>query len=131
MYLEPGEQVFPGAVDVQSPAHLFHLVECQLLVSLHVCALPILLLPQTLPFFNVSQAGHELQPVRVETPQRGVPHAEDVFRGCDEMEDLVVSIEDVDDCQPERLVLLRELEMVSMEPRGGPGANLLDVFYGN
>jgi hypothetical protein len=35
------------------------------------------------------------------------------------MEDLVVAIEDVDEGQPEVLVLLGELEMVSMEAGGG------------
>lgn len=56
----------------------------------------------------------------MEAAKSGVPHAEDVVRGRNEVEDLVVAIEDVDEGEPKGLVLLGELEMVAVEAGGGP-----------
>jgi hypothetical protein len=47
-YSEPIEEVFFWAVDVESPTHLFYLVECQLLISFDVGTLPVLFLPYPL-----------------------------------------------------------------------------------
>jgi hypothetical protein len=130
-YLEPAEQIVSGAVDVQFSAQLFDLVKGETLILVPIGAFPVLFLPDSLALFDVSEPGHELQSVCMEAAKSGVPHAEDVVRGRNEVEDLVVAIEDVDEGEPKGLVLLGELEMVAVEAGGGPWADFLDVLDGN
>jgi len=113
-YSEPIKEVFSRAIDVKPPAYLLDLIKCQLLVSCDVSTLPVLFLPYPLPLFDVSQPNHELEPVRMQSPQRGVPHAKYVLRGGDEVQYFVVPIENIDDCQPECFVFLSQLKVMSM-----------------
>jgi hypothetical protein len=78
-HLEPGQEVLSRTVDVQALAEVLDLVKCESPVAVDVSSVPTLLL-------NLC----------VQSTERSFPHAKDIFRGSDEVEDLVVSIEDAD-----------------------------------
>lgn len=130
-HLEHPVKILHARVDVESLAELGYLFERKLLVAFLVSILPILLLPQGLPHFEVAETGHKFLPNGMELSQGRLPHLEHVLGGDDEVEGLVVVVHHINDCKPPVFVVLRELELFPVVPGVLSGSNLLDVLDRN
>lgn len=127
-YLEEPQQLARTRVDIQTLAQLLHLFKDKLLVLLLVSPLPVLLLPYRLAHFYVAETAHQFLTNGVEFPERCVPHAKDILGGGNEMQRLVRAVDDVDDGEPAILVLLGELELLSIVTGIRAGPQFLDVL---
>lgn len=114
---ETAFQILFREIEVQALAHALDLVERQLIVALRVRAAPVAPLPHTLSCFEVPEPAHELLSDGEERAERAVPERKDVGGRGDGMECLVSPVGDVDECEPARLVLRRELELLAVVPR--------------
>ena len=129
--LEQPEQHVGGRVDIKPLTQPLGLLGVQFLILSIVSAFPVLFLPHRLPHLYVSKSAHEFLPDRVQFPKGDIPHLEDFFGGCDQMQSFVVPVRYVNDRKPSIFVLLGKLELFTVVPGIGSGAQLFDILDRN